>query len=239
MSLARVQSLSESLGLQRRIMELFQDPIYFSPNEPASTLRKAWKPLFIFRSFLSHQMEMSWAYFHLHSSFPWNAWELLCKHPSLGFDPLRRLQAMVATYIELSSLDYAAPPGFLNLLALSSTNALSALFHAESTLEVSLSGGSPFQKPPQLTLRSAPRAKWANMSHSMLLGILQLKDPFFTKWFYPFFVSCSPLSLLPLRGFSPLSLDITEKWHLLSWAYSNTETINVIVALQSFKELKG
>jgi hypothetical protein len=66
---------------------------------------------------------------------------------------------MVATYIELSSLDYAAPPGFLNLLALSSTNALSALFHAESTLEVSLSGGSPFQKPPQLTLRSAPRAK--------------------------------------------------------------------------------
>jgi hypothetical protein len=73
----------------------------------------------------------------------------------------------------------------------------------------------------------------------MLLGILQLKDPFFTKWFYPFFVSCSPLSLLPLRGFSPLSLDITKKWHLLSWAYSNTETINVIVALQSFKELKG
>jgi hypothetical protein len=54
-------------------------------------------------------------------------------------------KAMVATYTEFTSLGYAAPSDFLNLLTLYSTKAPSVLFHPESTLEVLLSGGSLFQ----------------------------------------------------------------------------------------------
>lgn len=182
---------------------------------------------------------MSFAYLHCIQAFLRMLESSFCRRPFLGLSLYGVFQAMVATYIELASPDYAAPSGFLNLLAPFSTTALSALFHTESTLEVLLSGGSPFQKPPQLSPRSAPRANERTCRAFMLLGIVQLKDPFFIKWFYPLFVSRSPLSLLPLRGFSPSSLDITKKWHLLSWAFYNNEFINVIVALQSFKELKG
>jgi hypothetical protein len=52
---------------------------------------------------------------------------------------------MVATYAEFTSLGYATPSGFLNLLALSSTNTPTVIFHTESTLEVLLSGVSLFQ----------------------------------------------------------------------------------------------
>jgi hypothetical protein len=54
----------------------------------------------------------------------------------MGFPSLRRIQTRPATNTKLASLGCAAPSGFLNLLALYSDHALSALFHADSVHEI-------------------------------------------------------------------------------------------------------
>jgi hypothetical protein len=61
------------------------------------------------------------------------------------FLSLWRFKAEGATYIELASLDYATPSGFLNLLTFPSPPALSVLFHTESAFEITLSEASPSQ----------------------------------------------------------------------------------------------
>jgi hypothetical protein len=168
-------------------MELYQVPIYSFPNEVASLLSKSFGAfVHCFVRFRVPRWRM--VYLHCIQAFLRMLESSCANAPPLGLCLYGVFQAMVATCIELASLDYAAPSGFLNLLALSSTDALSVLFHTESALEILLSGVSLSQKPPQLSLRSAPRADTRNKLFLMLQGILQLKDPFFTKWFYPNFL---------------------------------------------------
>jgi hypothetical protein len=83
----------------------------------------------------------------------------------MGFPSLRRVQTRPATNIELTSLDCAAPSGFLNLLTLHSDHALSALFHADSVHGIRALRGFP---PPVAT--TALTAACPSALNSALLG---------------------------------------------------------------------
>jgi hypothetical protein len=50
--------------------------------------------------------------------------------------------------------------------------------------------GFPLSEAATALTALCPSSTWANKLFLMLLGILQLKDPFFTKWFYP--ILCKP-----------------------------------------------
>jgi hypothetical protein len=112
---------------------------------------------------------------------------------------------MAATCIEFSKLDYATPSGFLNLLTFYSASVLSVLFHTDSILEVEAFRGFP------LPVAATAHAALCPPSIEMLRGLLHREDPFTIKRFYPDFIGRSSLSLLSLRGFSPLILGVTEK----------------------------
>jgi hypothetical protein len=168
----------------------------------------------MFPSFPSHQIEMSLAYLCCIQAFLWNAWELVCKRPSFGF------WASTAFSSKGSDL-YRA---FLTRLCCTFrfSQPLGTLFHQCSFGLVSYRihpwgfafRGFPLSEAATALAALCPSSKWANMSPSMLLGIMRLKDPFFTKWFYPFLVSRSPLSLLPLRGF--FTLEPWYHWKMIS-----------------------
>jgi hypothetical protein len=101
MSLARVQSLSKPLGLQRESWNFFQDPIYSFPNETASLLRKARKLLFIFRSFPSHQLEMSVADLHCFQAFLGMLEDSFANAPPLGlslYGVFKHRQRLVSSF---------------------------------------------------------------------------------------------------------------------------------------------
>jgi hypothetical protein len=72
-----------------------------------------------------------------------NEEKLVGERPFHGVSPPSTSSTQAATDIGLTSPDYAAPPGFLNLLTLCSTRAATALFHAESVHGVPASRGFP------------------------------------------------------------------------------------------------
>jgi hypothetical protein len=134
----------QGLGWANEKHGTFKVPIDSFPNGIASTLQEALVQLFN-APFVSESTGTSSSTHCPLLSFLQESSNSRKPIPFFGFCPLRRFKAMVATYTEFASLGYAAPSGFPNLLALSSTKAPSVFFHTESTLEVLLSGVSLFQ----------------------------------------------------------------------------------------------
>lgn len=178
--------------------------------------------------------------------------------PSMGFCPLRRFQTKAATYTEVTSLGFAAPSGFLNLLTLCSALALSALSHAESVLGVVTLRGFPLPVAATAFTARCPRTRLAPRRqrelrepkyapstppprHRVAPGFMHLGGPFSTGRCYPGPVGRAPHSLLAPSRISPL-----EPWPrvccagppLMGLSYSAGRIHRCKDSLQSVKELE-
>jgi len=142
-----------------------------------------------------------------------------------GFFPYDVSETQVATNIGFTSPDCAAPTGFLCLLTLCSTQARTALFHAESVRGVETLRGFPL--PVAATAFTAPcpfSQRRRSEKHRIAPGFMHLEGPFTTGRCYPNPVGRSSLSLLsPSRNF-PLSLGSERVQSLLSWAFPQRRT---------------
>jgi len=161
-----------------------------------------------------------------------------------------------ATSTRFTSPGSSTPSGFLNLVTSCSALTLSALFHAESVHGVEALRGFSLpvaataftarcpssSRPARRPCRGAgPKANSSTPSsaHSPALGFMHLEGPFMTEQCYPT-PPADPLSaFLPLRGNLPLSLGLPHGRPPLMGFPTTLDKSIVVVALQSFKELKS
>lgn len=123
----------------------------------------------------------------------------------MEFDSLRRFQTYAATNIGVTSSDCAPPSGFLDLLAVCSAYASSALFHAESVHGFGTFRGFPFPVAATACRCALPLRPFENgnvpKNISEPRGFMHLESPFSVKRFYPGFTGRSSHSLYaPMRN---------------------------------------
>jgi hypothetical protein len=123
--------------------------------------------------------------------------------PSMGVLSHTTSQTQTATNIGLTTPDSAAPSGFLNLLALYSARALSALFHAESVPGVMAFRGFPLPEATTAFTALCPSCPRPRVNATGDAGFMHLGDPFTTDQFYPGTSADPLLAFCPSEDFSP------------------------------------
>jgi hypothetical protein len=159
--------------------------------------------------------------------------------PSMGFRPLRRFPAQAATHIRLTSPDFAASLGFLNLVTLSSACTPTALSHAESVRGVPCLQRIPPPARRHDFRRALPLLPFVAPKRERLQGLMRSGDPFASSRCYPGPDGRSSPDILPSQGMSPRVSALHRCKTSSHGLFTTPDNSNAVTALQSVKELKG